>query len=154
MRLNRWQLVGTLSLAFAVGGALVMSAGAEGPLKDGTLVLDQSNPLGAVSGTLPDGRTFGPMPMVISGVDTPAEAEAFEAAMPDLIPVLAADGMSIAGYADRRALQTQTADSPPVVVWGTDFSTPVGYWHRLGGFSTSLDAAPAPSGPVSSEARP
>ena len=150
-----WRLSAIPLTLAAAGGVLAVTAGAEGPSSDGQLVLDQSNPLGALSGTLPDGRTYGPMPMAISPVDTPEEAKEFEEAMPDLIPVISADGQNIAGYADRVALQTQRSDSSPVEVYGVDFVTVVGYWHFQGGFSATKESPESVgNGPDTSEAKP
>lgn len=155
MRSGRHGVYAGILTALGIGaGILTISAADAGPSQAVTLTFDTSNPLGARSGTLPDGRTFGPMPMPISAVRTPAEVKAFENAMPDLVPVIAADGQSIAGYADRVALESQGPKSPPIPVFGEDFVAVVGYWHFNSGFSTS-SASPSERGATeTSEAKP
>ncbi len=86
------------------------------------------------SGLTPDGRTYGPMPVL--GEKSVSEDRA---PLPDFIPVLSSDHQSIAGYAERKSLEMQRTDSAPVPVLALDFKTVVGYWHYATGFSDSPD---------------
>lgn len=105
--------------------------------------LDPTDPLTARNGTTSDGRTYGPMPMPESAIDTPEEWKQLEALMPDLIPVLNPDGQSIAGYADRRLIEAQRSNSKPIEIYDDDLATVVGYWHFAGGFRPIDSDVPA-----------
>lgn len=103
-------------------------------------------PLSVSSGTLADGRTYGPMPALakpISIGENPNDIAAWDQMMPDLVPVaqLESGQVGIAGFANRRSLERQQAGAPVPVVSESDFKTVVGYVYMGWGYR-SLEQGP------------